>query len=144
MDYVIPIAFGLFAALSISYGVYSLVRAWQSTHWPRTMGTIATSEVEQYRDSKQTLMYRPSVSYRYSVSGKEHVSYRLSFGGEMGTNWPEPAEKTVALYPVGTTVTVHYDPGKPSESVLKPGQYKMPLFAIGFGSLFGFLAWLIS
>lgn len=144
MDFIGTVAFSLFGAAAIAWGLYSLVQAYRSSHWPKAIGMVVTSVVEEYRDRSQTMMYRPAITYRYSVSGKEYVSSRRIFGGEMGVNWPGPAEKTISLYPAGATVTVHYDYGNPSEAVLQPGQYKIPLFAIAFGALFlivGLFVW---
>ena len=144
MDLIGSILFCLFGGIAVCVGLYGLLRAYQSSHWPKAIGTIVSSAVEEYRDSKQTLMYRAAITYRYSVSGREYTSSRRIFGGEMGVNWPGPAEKTIALYPAGATVPVHYDPGKPAEAVLMPGQYRMPLFAIAFGTLFlvvGLFVW---
>lgn len=144
MDLIGTVAFSLFGVVAIAWGLYGLGQAYRSSHWPKAIGTIVSSTVEEYRDSKGTMMYRPAITYRYSVSGREYVSSRRIFGGEMGLNWPGPAGKTIAIYPAGATVSVHYDPGKPGEAVLQPGQYKIPLFAIAFGALFliaGLFVW---
>jgi|SRR5688572_13441865 len=144
MDLVGSVAFCLFGTAAVAWGLYSLVRTYQSLHWPKAIGTIVSSAVEEYRDSKGTMMYRAAISYRYSVSGREYVGSRRIFGGEMAVNWPGPAEKAIALYPVDATVPVHYDPGKPGEAVLLPGQYRIPLFAIAFGAvfvIFGLFVW---
>jgi hypothetical protein len=144
MDLVGTVAFSLFGAAAIAWGLYSLVQAYRSAQWPKAIGTITSSAVEEQRDSKGTMMYRPAITYRYSVSGREYVSSRRIFGGEMGVNWPGPAEKTIARYPAGAAVTIHYDPRKPGEAVLEPGQYKIPLFAIVFGAVFlilGLFVW---
>ena len=49
----------------------------------------------------QPTVYRPQVIYSYEVQGRRFEGKRLRFGSEPHT-------------------TVHYDPAKPSESVLEP------------------------
>jgi hypothetical protein len=144
MDLIFTVLFCLFGAASIVWGAYNLLSAYRATQWPRAVGTIVNSTIDEYRDSKGTLMYRPCVSYRYSVSGKEYTCDRRIFGGEMGTNWSGPAEKIVETYPAGANVTVHYNPGKPESAVLLPGRYLLPLGAIGFGALFVIVGLLAS
>lgn len=143
MDAFISITFSLFGAAVVAFAAWSLLRAWQSRHWPQAIGTIVTSKVHQYYD-RNTLMYRPEISYRYSVSGQEYVSDRRVFGGDAGLNWPGPAEEIVARYSPNANVSVRYNPARPGQAVLLPGQYRVPLFGLAFGSLFlviGILIW---
>ena len=143
MDAVISVAFCLVGAAIVVFAVWSLIRAWQSEHWPQAIGTVVSSRVDEYY-SKGTLMYRPEISYRYSVSGREYVAGRRVFGGDAGLNWRGPAEEIVARYAPNTNVPVRYNPVKPGEAVLLPGQYRIPLFGLAFGAVFlvvGLLLW---
>lgn len=134
MDAVFSIAFTGVGALFGAIGIFLLVRSWQSRSWPQAIGTVVSSKVEQYYD-RGTLMFRPEVTYRYSVSGHEYVSSQRVLGGEGGTNWPAPAEEVVGRYPTGANVSLRYDARNPATAVLEPAQYRGPLVFTGIGSL---------
>jgi hypothetical protein len=65
--------------------------------------------------------YGIDLRYRYEVLGRSYFGDRasfgrLSFGGGEGT-----AESLVRKYPAGSAVDVHYDPARPTKSVLQVG-----------------------
>ena len=124
------------------FAAWTLVRSWQSRHWPQAAGTIVSSKVHEY-DDRGTRMYRPEISYRYSVSGREYVSSGRIFGGDGGLNWRGPADEIVARYTPDANVPVRYNPAKPGDAVLLPGQYRIPLFGLAFGALFLVVGWLV-
>ena len=65
-------------------------------------------------------MYHAQVSYLFSVQGQEYLGEIISLG-DYSTSDPGNAEKVIARYPLGKTVRVYYEPGKPEKSVLEPG-----------------------
>ena len=66
-------------------------------------------------------VYRPQVIYSYEVQGRRLEGRRLRFGSEPHTRAKSLAQENVAKYQEGSNVTVHYDPARPSKSVLEPG-----------------------
>jgi hypothetical protein len=85
-------------------------------HFLPAEGVILSSKVVSSSDSDGTT-YRPALKYRYRVGGKDYVSDRYTYG-TMGTSESGYANAVVRANPKGAAVTVYYDPGKPSESVL--------------------------
>lgn len=117
------LAGGLSVALAIFGVVWALFEAMNaraSEHWPRTPGSIVTSRVSVEFDGWGR-MYAADICYRYVVDGHEYTGDRVRFGGFLAFAWRRPADTLRRRFPVGTPVTVAYDPVKPSRGVLEPG-----------------------
>jgi hypothetical protein len=117
-----------FGVISVAGGFALLVwSAWvaylavMSRRWPQVEGTIVVSDLQRSRDTEGGYSYRPEVSYRYAVDGKEFVSSRTRFGLWLATSWSAPAVRVIQHYKVGSRVPVHYDTNDPEESVLETG-----------------------
>lgn len=118
---------GALAALCIGIGAVNLRDARRSEAWPRTSGEIVHAEVEEHvtvrrdKDGERTstdISYASNIAYTYRVAGREHQGQRVRWDWELERT---DAEATVARYPVGSGVTVYYDPDDPANAVLEPG-----------------------
>jgi hypothetical protein len=123
------IATGILALLIVNQGV-GLQRlrrkAANGANWPSTKGEIIGSDVKPYSVDRETGDDRSSVSIRYSyvVNGKTHKGERIGWGNRTVMLTPA-AQSLSARYPVGASVPVFYDPGKPDSALLEPrGQSK--------------------
>lgn len=96
--------------------VWQLLTALESRSWPKARGIVMDSKLEEGGRK-----FRAQVSYRFTVDGQEFVGNRACFGDSDKTSWSWAARGIAARYHSGQTVTVHYDPAKPSEAVLEPG-----------------------
>ena len=88
-------------------------------NFSQTTGYITHSKVTS-NDSGEGTMYGVSIRYRYEVNGRTFEGNRLRFGAGAYSE-PDWAESAVDNYPEGAHVTVYYNSGRPSESVLEPG-----------------------
>jgi hypothetical protein len=112
---------GLIASLSL---ISNLASALSARRWPTATGTVLTSRAESRRElvargqGQTVVMWSPLVEYSYRVGTRDYHGARVAFGpavsGPRGL-----ADATVARYPAGTSVTVHYDPSNPSQSTLE-------------------------
>jgi hypothetical protein len=85
--------------------------------WPKVPATVISSRVE---DLGIKSGYAPDVLYRYNVEGNEYLSRRIFVGSRAGSkNW---AQGLVTAYPVDKIVEAHYNPERPSDSILEPGR----------------------
>jgi hypothetical protein len=107
--------------------------------WPTAGGRIVSSEIVEEestdRDGGTSSWYNPTVSYAYSVAGRELTGRRIRFGSYRFAS-RKKAEAALGPYPVGATPAVRYNPANPEECVIetvKPG----PIYLIM--ALFGFL-----
>jgi hypothetical protein len=73
--------------------------------------------------SKSAPAYYPSWVYEYTVDGERFTSHRIREGEpDYGYNTPEAADRAAsARFPVGTPVTVFYDPANPASARLYQG-----------------------
>jgi hypothetical protein len=91
-------------------------RAAQS--WPTIEGKILTSKVLQNSDSEsEPGDYRASVTYSYTLNGKDYKGRRIGFLTFASTQ--QKAAAVAARYLPGASVMVHYDPANPKDSVLE-------------------------
>jgi hypothetical protein len=93
----------------------------QAANWPAVRGTIVSSRIEEYQeriDGTLRTSYRPAIEFSYAVRGREWRSTQIKVGLEV-SGARASAEKTVAKYPAGSEVEVHYDPANPSNAALE-------------------------
>lgn len=92
-----------------------------SLQWPTAVGQITASSVECLSTvgDEGAASYAPDVGYSYSVGTTTRTGKTIAFRGLEGSK--KSAEAIVAKYPVGTEVTVHYEPTDNGASVLEPG-----------------------
>lgn len=120
------VATGVLALLIVNQGVglWRLRRkAAKGQNWPSTKGVVTASDVQPYSVDRETGDARSSVSigYSYAVRGKTYRGDRIGWGKR--TVMPTPAAQSLsARYPVGASVPVFYDPGKPVSALLEPGK----------------------
>jgi hypothetical protein len=114
------VAFAAVGAIGVATSVFELIDARASRDWPRALGRIGRSRVEEIADA-EGVRYRPDVLFRYTVDGRELSATRVRFGPIVRTGWRWVAERELRRYPNGRDVTIAYDPADPSQAVLEPG-----------------------
>jgi hypothetical protein len=97
-------SFCLLWAVACLWPVYEQSRC---EAWPATTGTIIA---HQESDSTDAGNYY-SVKYAYQVGGVSYNGDRVSY--------LSGSKSDIEPYPVGLQTTVHYDPAKPGQSVLR-------------------------
>ena len=98
----------------------SLVRAYQSSSFKQTAGTVLSiGDMEEWDyNVSRWGYYVVNAPYVYHVGGRAYYGHRIRFLGIATKGW---AAATVADFPVGSHPNVYYNPLRPSESVLEPG-----------------------
>ncbi len=118
--------------LMLVAGLYSWRRFAASVRWPTTPGSITSSSV-----AKVLLFpvfpfllwaHKASITYRYTVGGKEYRSTGIGNGGGMFLDEGR-AQQLVREYPQGSEVTVYYDPHRPRYGLLRPGTGRIGLMS---------------
>ena len=115
--------FGLFwcslTGMFLSFVVYSLVRhADAMVRYRPAPAVVVASRVETGTDSDGHATYRPAITYRYTVDGREFAAERITFD-EVSTGNRRESPDWVAAHLPGTALTVYYDPARPSQAVLQ-------------------------
>ena len=108
------------------YGCRDTRSAKESLYWPETPGVVTASFVHEYTeidDSEPT--FTPRIGYLYTVDEKTYSNDLISFEfnsirskSEKTKSW---AETVISDYPIGSAVTVYYNPANPQISVLQKG-----------------------
>lgn len=127
--------FVVVGAVFAYFGYSSYQLGMQSKDWPVAKGSVIQSEIEKRTEFTGTGSSRRKVvksyavvKYTYSVGNREFQSGRITFGQSKN------AHNTVARYPKGRSIQVHYDPQKPDQAVLEPGaDATLSLVFIGLG-----------
>jgi hypothetical protein len=89
--------------------------------WPSTEGIVRGTEVLETSGfgTKGGSVFQPVITYEYSVGGVSHTGKRIKLVDISSSS--RYAHRVVARYPVGTGVTVYYDPDSPQDAVLQRG-----------------------
>src|SRR5512145_2739045 len=115
--------FGGIGIFAIYTGRKSVQRADASQGWQATTGLITGAQVEQSpsmdSDGDWSDSYSPRVSYDYTALGQLYTGKKISFGFTKAHNTHRGAEAELARYPIGSQVTVFYNPANPAEAVLE-------------------------
>jgi len=134
---IIFIAIGILIAL-FSYSSYKT--SLQSKTWPTVNGNIIKSDIERHTgttgegaDKIDTVHEYAKIAYQYDVDGKHYESTKISFSSSSSS---ENAEKIVSRYPKGKTVNVYYNPEKPKQAVLVPGNSSINYVPYIFAGVF--------
>jgi len=104
----------------------------------RRTGTSPWSH-HRFSDDSLTPTYLPNLEYDYTVAGREHRGDCYEFI-ERGRGNRLEIESIIDRYPVGSELTVHYDPDDPGSSVIKRGEPA----AMGIPFFLGFVAIIVG
>jgi hypothetical protein len=113
--------------LFIGFGIRNHSLGKQSESWPTVQGTFV-SESSSMRKKK-----RIHIFYEYQIKGVSYKNSRVNFQDDKDSK-----RKIRDKYKVGDTLTVHYDPNNPEESVLAPGATTGSLIIKILGGFFCF------
>ncbi len=93
-----------------------------AAQWPTTDGkVISTDVVRRVSKSEHEFDYFvPEIRYEYKTNGISHQGDVIRIGlDDMGYPEEKKAREHIALYPVGSTIAVRYDPQDPEHAVLE-------------------------
>ena len=127
--------------LLLGVAVYKTLQVRAAREWPSAAGKVVVSKTEVRKvkviDSDRAEGHRfeernfADIVYEYSAAGRKLRNNRVSIGEDRGNF--EVAE-TIAKYPVGTVVTVYYNPLHPDQAVLERDLPKGMWGCLGIGT----------
>jgi hypothetical protein len=115
-------------------GVRFIWKARHSRTWPQTVGLIHLSEVK-IDNSGDGTTYQARVRYSYTVDGTNYQAGRVYFGDALFSGLKAHSDRIVRPYQKGEPITVYYNPRRPREAVLEPGQHWQSLCGLPIGLL---------
>ncbi len=112
-------AFVFFAAgaATLIYGIGIIRDARACASWPQAEGRVVSAAAEVVAREKNQTTYAPSVTYTFSVAGREFKGTRVTL---VPRNSPsaQVVQSVLTRYPIGGKVVVFHDPTDPSKCVL--------------------------
>ncbi len=119
-------------SLFVGFVVHSFWRAADAQlRYQATEGTVLESRVTSSSDSDGTT-YGYGIRYRYAVAGQTFEGDRYAFGSGKSSDGRAHASRLVKQHPVGSKLTVYFDPGKPQEAVIERHVDPMMKFLVLF------------
>lgn len=108
----------LLTIMMIVFGAVRLFQGLKSLNWKTTTGKVLENTIEErgYPGG----FFAPVLFYQYTVDGNTYQSAKYSFGFNVFSNSASVEEK-LKQYPIGSEITVYYNPLNPKISVLNPG-----------------------
>lgn len=167
MDFRLILIFLIGLPLVIGIGVLTLWagqaqrQVWQARTWLQTGGWVVggagvetavqpeTVRIRRKTSSGYRLAqrYAPRVVYEYEVQGRRYRSERLFLGQRILSSDLASADRLMSRYPVGSQVTVYYQPTDPSQATLEVrlgwGTIVLWLVILLLLIILGLLIWLI-
>ncbi len=132
--YILFIVFTFILVTSLN-SCYTVIQASTSYNWKTTTGTVETSHVILSSDSNlpDELLFK----YNYSVNSKDYSSNTVEIPASLlvvliERNTYVNANSFSSQHPVGSSITVYYNPRNPSEAVVKPGFDMAQLMDLGY------------
>ena len=116
-------------------GVRNVLRANRSSRWPQVPGVVVQSESgtetvsndreaftePDYLQDGHAIMYVARIRFGYSVSGQNYSTDQLHVGQTVSSGNSSEAQLRLFKYPLGSAVTVSYNPANPSIAAVEPG-----------------------
>jgi len=103
---------------------------YQQKHWPQTSATILNNEIQAKwynRQPKTAMQYYVALrEFKYEVDGKVYSQKEFS-SPDVKVNAKILTQKT----PIGSEVTIYYDPNNPENSTMVPGIKKSTYYYLG-------------
>jgi hypothetical protein len=108
----------------LCWAAWQAIRARHATRWHTAQGRIRAAHTEDHEALEGDISEPEAlrVRYVYEVEGRLYSGSRIFFGDRLV---PASASYYASRLDPGATVTVHYDPRDPSESVLETRAHPM-------------------
>jgi len=114
----------------------SIRRGKKSKNWPSAEATVISTEVEEkheYDEDGESVYCYPRVHYDYRVGNQVYHGFKYKLLKVSMSR--RKALELISNFTPGEKLTVYYDPEKPTEAVILPGEqkYLYVFLAIGVG-----------
>jgi hypothetical protein len=140
MSNLVGILFLIYGSAFLLYIAVLKHRVRKAMSWPSVSGEVTGTDIsEECSAPGGRSCFKPVIRYRYTVKGRSYESERYFFGRQASASISARAEKHVSRYPVGSEVTVYYNPRDPASACLERGVEKT-----GFVMKFGFVLIIIG
>ena len=119
----------------------------RARNWPTVPGRIVSGSIAMRSISLprgRSYTYGANIGYEYEVGGRRYRSDRYSLSGQHQFSFEGRAKRLLAKFPVGTPVTVSYDPAKPEAGVISLSAPAIFVLRFVFWFVLALATWLIG
>ena len=121
----------IFGLVFGGFGAYKYNIGKESSTWPSETCKITYSNIDsKHVDSKTE--YKANVKYSFTIDGKEYKGDQVT-SSDVYFKTMSNARELLDKYPIGSEVSVYYDPADPDRAVLETGIKKNVYLLIGGG-----------
>jgi len=120
----LSIIIGSIGLIPIIVALYYILKAKSTSKWMTTTGTIISSNIVQYKDPEDheySNNFKPEIIYTYRVGNKNYTSRKIDNFLDHYSAFKKRSIRLTNKYIKDSTVTVHYNPVNPDQSVLEIG-----------------------
>lgn len=117
--------------------LYDMARQQAASAFPAVEGAITDAKVAEESDADGT-SYGAQLRYAYEVAGRNYTGGRDRYSKMFGSR--KFALGVVQAHPLGSKVTVYYNPADPSDALLRPGLSAFDFFMLLFLLPFNIIA----
>ncbi len=117
------VAVGIILFTVLTNMIVVAITFWKMRRWLKGSGMVIRSKMVERR-RRRTLSGMtittsdPMVVYEYEVSGRAYRCNRIR-ADDILKIWSTPDSQTLARYPCGAGVDVHYNPANPEQAILE-------------------------
>ncbi len=111
--------------LALYFLLFSVPKALKTNRWTETTATVFENKLikaqrTHSRTHRQIAVYSAKVRYEYAVNGNKHkgVTQKLA---KRADNGEKIHKALLEQYPIGSDLTVYYNPANPVQSSLQKG-----------------------
>lgn len=124
------------ATWALAVGIRQIGKSNDGKNWQTTPGKVLSNQVKEVfkNPGDGYRLFQPEVIYTYQVGGQVFEGQKIMVGDDP-IGLQKNMQEIAARYPAESEVTVYYNPGNPSESILERKSFQAPrsiLLAIMF------------
>ena len=110
----------------------AIIRSLRSRAWPHAIGHI--TEISIYHDPpvRRVYIWRVRMRYIFNINGKKFYGTRYTSTGEFYSGRKDYCCTFLNNHPVGSVVTVYYNPQNPYDCLIKPSIDYRHIFIMAF------------
>ncbi len=129
------------SGIALIYGVvigYFFYKSVDSRTWVQVNAVVVKSDLIVHDMGKELMFiptrypyrYEPVITYEYTVDGQSYQTQQVLIGGNREFTRKDSATRFMAQYSSGRHINAFYNPRKPEEATLRPGETDVLIFLI--------------
>lgn len=125
MGWAFTLIYAALWALALYFAVFSIPKALSSYGWEETKATVKDNQLSKTqrthsRTHKIIRVFTAKLTYEYTVGSQSYEGTTKKMA-EHAKDGEKIHQKMLEQYPIGSNLTVYYNPAKPEQSIMQKG-----------------------